>query len=341
MLNIFSSVITFISPYIFSIINVLMALLAIAFYTLLERKILGYIQLRKGPNKVTFIGLTQPFADALKLFTKESIYPSLSLPYGYFGAPIITLFLVIIIWTLYPHPFSSSFTTLGILLFLCLSSINVYTVLAAGWASNSKYALLGAVRRVAQTISYEVRIALILLGVLLAAQTFDFNIILFNSTIPSYLFLLPALVIWFITCLAETNRAPFDFVEGESELVSGFNIEYRRGGFAILFIAEYISILFIRILTILLFFSSNLLPPYWIIFLFPLQTSLFSTLFIWVRGALPRIRYDRLINFTWSSILPFSITFLIFISMTLINSWYYAGHERVALMWPTTKYFTL
>lgn len=322
--------------YFFVFFNILVALLAIAFYTLLERKILGYIQLRKGPNKVRALGLPQPFADALKLFLKESATPTTRVFHAYFIAPLVTLLLSMIIWSLYPYPNPTRFVSYGILFFLCLSRLNVYTVLAAGWASNSKYALLGAIRRVAQTISYEVSIALILLAALITIQSYDLNYILSKSIIPVAIYMLPTTIIWFITCLAETNRAPFDFVEGESELVSGFNVEFGGGGFALLFIAEYISILFIRVITITLFWSycPRLFKIYReiIYILFPLKITLISSFFIWVRGALPRIRYDRLIILTWKSILPFSICFLTFIYLLRVNFWYYAGQERIALM---------
>lgn len=305
-------------PYLIIFINCLIALLAIAFYTLLERKILGAVQLRKGPNKVSVIGLAQPIIDAIKLIAKEPLAPiSRNLP-AFFLAPVLTLTLILILWAIYPYPTPSRFFNLGILLFLCISSLNVYTTLAAGWASNSKYALLGAVRGVAQTISYEVGIALILLTTLSRLQTFDLNLITNSTTIPTIIIIYPTFFIWFITCLAETNRTPFDLLEGESELVSGFNIEYRGGGFALLFIAEYIRIIFLSIVSSIIFLSFNTLPTISIL-LIPIIISTLSILFIWARGFLPRLRYDQLITLMWKSILPLSIAILIATLSVLLN----------------------
>lgn len=305
-LNIFLNILT----------NYLVALLAIAFYTLLERKILGYAQERKGPNKVGVIGLPQPLADALKLFIKEQATPSQSNPFPYILAPIIRLILALILWSLYPTTTPSLFITLGIILFICISSLNVYTTLGAGWSSNSKYALLGALRRVAQTISYEIRIALILIAILCIYISFNFFKILNYTNLWIFFLTAPLIYIWFITCLAETNRTPFDFAEGESELVSGFNVEYSRGRFALIFIAEYINILFIRILSAILFLSSErifLLSNLSLV----IKTTILAFLFIWIRGRFPRIRYDRLINLTWKTFLPSSIIFL-FINLIYI-----------------------
>lgn len=288
------------------ILSYIIIALAIAFYTLVERKLLGYIQLRKGPNKVGILGLPQPFADALKLFTKELSLPTFANSAPFFVAPVLRLFLALSLWHLYPHSFPSFFFTFGFLFFLITSRINIYATLAAGWASNSKYALLGAIRGIAQTISYEVRIILILLRPIILFISLNLTTIIWTNKTPLLLLLTPRLFIWFTTALAETNRAPFDFAEGESELVSGFNTEYRRGTFALIFIAEYINILFISLLTALLFFPSQT-PS--VICLF---TLFFSYCFIWVRGTMPRIRYDQLIALTWKTYLPFSLAILLF-----------------------------
>jgi len=294
------------------VIIYLCAMLAIAFYTLLERKGLGYFQTRKGPNKVGIMGLPQPFADALKLFIKEQTSPLHANISPYIIAPIITLILALILWSIYPHNFSARFIPLGILLFISVSRLNVYTTLAAGWASNSKYALLGALRGVAQTISYEVRIIFVLLPLPLITLTFDFSLIKETQIIWPLLLILPIIFIWFISILAETRRTPFDFAEGESELVSGFNTEYRRGGFALIFIAEYANILVISL------FTSSLFTPFCpTIFatslLLILNTILFSSIFIWIRATMPRIRYDRLIALTWKGFLPISLLALLFL----------------------------
>jgi len=295
------------------ILRYVMALLAIAFYTLIERKFLGYFQLRKGPNKVILTGLPQPFADAIKLFTKEQTNPTPANLSPYIFAPILGLILALILWTLFPHSNPSAFFIYGILFFLCVSRINVYTTFIAGWCSNSKYALLGALRGVAQTISYEVSMSLILLSVLILHKSIDINIIKPLTWIS--MLIIPLAVIWFITNLAETNRTPFDFAEGESELVSGFNVEYSAGIFALIFIAEYANILFIRLLTATLLSGE--------IYIFQdvqliIKTIILTTLFVWVRATLPRIRYDNLIYLTWKRFLPLSLATIILLAPTLL-----------------------
>ncbi len=299
-------------PFILSVLlRLIIAIVAIAFYTLIERKFLGYFQLRKGPNKVGLIGIPQPFADAIKLFTKEQVKPTIYNRIPFLIAPIIGLFLALIIWTIYPHDKQSFFILLGVLYFLCVSRMGVYRIFLAGWASNSKYALLGALRGVAQTISYEVRISLILLRALILLISLDF--IYININIKSWLIVIfpPLIIIIIITILAETNRTPFDFAEGESELVSGFNVEYRRGLFAIIFIAEYTNILAIRIFIAVIIIGNSIM----LINLTTLiKIIIFATLFIWVRATYPRIRYDNLINLTWKRFLPISLTLLILLT---------------------------
>lgn len=294
-------------------ITLVFGLLAIAFYTLLERKALGYFQLRKGPNKVSLSGLPQPFADALKLFLKERSKPSLSNQIAFWLAPVLRLTLALFMWSLYPHHYSPYILSFGVLVFLCVSSLNVYVILAAGWASNSKYALLGGLRGVAQTISYEISLALILLSALVLIKTFNFSesaLIFSHWTI----FICPPLmVIWFSSILAETNRTPFDFAEGESELVSGFNVEYRAGRFALIFIAEYLNIITISIFSAVLF-SGYITSPLFIDLSTSVKTIFFAFLFIWVRATFPRIRYDRLIALTWTRFLPLALAILIILT---------------------------
>lgn len=299
----------FISFLISLIITYICALVAMAFFTLLERKYLGYIQLRKGPNKVSILGLLQPFADALKLFVKQITKPALINITPFLGAPIIGLFLALILWIIYPFTSSPLFMKWGILLFLCISSINVYTTLFRGWASNRKYALIGALRRIAQTISYEVRMSLILLSPLIILNTLRINNINYSSSLI-ILLIWPLSVIWFTSALAETNRTPFDLAEGESELVSGFNTEYSSGAFALIFIAEYINIIFIGLLTTCIFFSfytNHIIKD----IILMSATSLIASIFIWARGAYPRIRYDKLINLTWKQFLPASLLIIL------------------------------
>lgn len=300
------------------LLNYVLVLLAIAFYTLIERKFLGYFQLRKGPNKPGLIGLPQPFADAIKLFIKEQTKPYASNRIPFILAPALSLSLALIIWTLFPHPFQSFFIPFGILLFLCVSRINVYATFLAGWCSNSKYALIGALRGVAQTVSYEVRISLIIICALLFIFTFDLTKINLNHFTPLYIIILPISILWFITNLAETNRTPFDLAEGESELVSGFNVEYSAGLFALIFIAEYTSILGIRLLTATIFFSHYSLNIFINTILLLFKTLILATLFIWLRATLPRIRYDNLIYLTWKKFLPAALASIIIICAILI-----------------------
>lgn len=291
-----------------SLLLVICVLVRVAFLTLLERKVLGYIQIRKGPNKVGIIGIPQPFCDAIKLFTKEQTYPLLSNYISYYFSPIFSLFLSLLVWICIPLFIKLFSFNLGLLFFLCCTSLGVYTVIIAGWSSNSNYALLGGLRAVAQTISYEVRLALVLLSFIFLIGGYNILIFYKYQLFIWFLFLMfPIALVWFRISLAETNRTPFDFAEGESELVSGFNIEYRRGGFALIFLAEYASILFIRILFCVIFLGCDVFS-----FSFYLKLTFVSFIFIWVRGTLPRFRYDKLIYLAWKRFLPFSLNFLLF-----------------------------
>lgn len=289
------------------LILILGVLIGVAFLTLLERKLLGYIQIRKGPNKLGFNGILQPFSDAIKLFTKEQTYPNYSNYYCYYFSPVISFVISLFIWMLIPYYFNIIRFNLGVLFFFCVISLGVYTVIIAGWSSNSNYALLGGLRAVAQTISYEVRLALIFISSLLIIMDFNF-LIFFNyqKLIWFIFFIFPLSLCWISSIIAETNRTPFDFAEGESELVSGFNVEYRRGGFALIFLAEYSRILFIRFLFVLVY-----LGGYELNLIFYLKLTIISFLFIWVRGTLPRYRYDKLIYLAWKGYLPVALNFLL------------------------------
>nr|QMS48891.1 NADH dehydrogenase subunit 1 [Haementeria acuecueyetzin] len=304
------------SSFLSFIISMLMALMAMAFYTLLERKLLGYFQLRKGPNKVIFMGLPQPFADAIKLFLKEQMTPINANKFLFFSAPIMSLFLTLMLWSIFPHQNISFWIQFSILYFLCVSSMNVYTTFIAGWSSNSKYALLGALRGVAQTISYEISMSLILLFALILFMSMDISMIS-NYMYSTIMFMAgPIMMLWFVTNLAETNRSPFDFAEGESELVSGFNIEYGSSMFALIFMAEYANILFMSLLTSTIFITSyfKLMSMYQIF-----MTMFIAMIFIWVRASFPRMRYDSLMMLTWKSFLPFSISILmLFVPIIII-----------------------
>jgi len=296
-----------------TLITLICAIIAMAFYTLLERKCLGYMQTRKGPNKVGIAGLPQPFADAIKLFTKEWSTPLTSNLVPFIIAPVFNLFIALLLWTLYPHPFRSFIIPFRALLLIAISRTSVYPVIIAGWASNSKYALLGALRRVAQTISYEVSITLILISAIIIHASFNINhFFLYPISTPAII-LPPLFFIWFVSTLAETNRTPFDFAEGESELVSGFNVEYRRRRFALIFIAEYCRIIIISLFTaifFLQFYHNSIIYSY----LLSIYTTLLALFFIWVRASFPRIRYDRLMALTWKTFLPISLGALLLLT---------------------------
>lgn len=295
-------------PVVGSLLLIICVIVGVAFLTLLERKVLGYIQIRKGPNKVGFLGIPQPFSDAIKLFTKEQTYPLVSNYIFYYFSPIFSLFLALLIWLCIPYLTKLYSFNLGVLFFLCCTRMGVYTVMIAGWSSNSNYALLGGLRAVAQTISYEVRLALVLLSFIFLVG--NYNFLSFNLLQDYVWFLVirfPLGLVWFASSLAETNRTPFDFAEGESELVSGFNVEYRSGGFALIFLAEYARILFMRILFVVIFLGRDIYSV-----LFFIKLAVVSFIFIWVRGTLPRFRYDKLIYLAWKSFLPFSLNYLFF-----------------------------
>uniref|UniRef100_A0AB39A5Y3 NADH-ubiquinone oxidoreductase chain 1 n=1 Tax=Chaetopterus qiani TaxID=3230731 RepID=A0AB39A5Y3_9ANNE len=294
------------------ILSLLCFILSMAFLTLLERKVLGYSQTRKGPNKVNIAGIPQPIADVIKLFAKEQPSPTLSNTAPFIVAPVLSLIVSFLMWFMYPNLSPTFMISFSVLFFLSASAMNVYGTLIAGWASNSKYALLGAIRAIAQTISYEVSMALILLMPLLLAQSLQLHN--FTNISMWFMFIMfPAIILWFITTLAETNRAPFDFAEGESELVSGFNVEYGGIKFAFLFMAEYLNILFMSMLSALLFMGAGFLYFNSNLFLW-IKTMIFILLFLWSRATLPRMRYDQLMSLTWKIFLPISISLLLFMS---------------------------
>nr|YP_007026237.1 NADH dehydrogenase subunit 1 [Chrysomya albiceps]YP_007026276.1 NADH dehydrogenase subunit 1 [Chrysomya rufifacies]AFV08297.1 NADH dehydrogenase subunit 1 [Chrysomya albiceps]AFV08349.1 NADH dehydrogenase subunit 1 [Chrysomya rufifacies] len=291
-----------------SLLLIIFVLVSVAFLTLLERKVLGYIQIRKGPNKVGIAGIPQPFCDAIKLFTKEQTYPLLSNYISYYFSPIFSLFLSLLVWMCMPMFVKLFSFNLGLLFFLCCTSLGVYTVMIAGWSSNSNYALLGGLRAVAQTISYEVSLALVLLSFVFLIGGYNMLMFYKYQMFIWFLFIMfPMALVWFSISLAETNRTPFDFAEGESELVSGFNVEYSSGGFALIFLAEYASILFMSMLFCVMFLGSDVFS-----FMFYIKLTFVSFMFIWVRGTLPRFRYDKLMYLAWKSFLPFSLNFLLF-----------------------------
>nr|ARF05770.1 NADH dehydrogenase subunit 1 [Neoplecostomus microps] len=289
-------------------------LLAVAFLTLIERKVLGYMQHRKGPNVVGPYGLLQPIADGVKLFIKEPIRPSTSSPFLFLATPMLALTLALTLWAPMPIPHPVTDLNLGVLFILALSSLAVYSILGSGWASNSKYALIGALRAVAQTISYEVSLGLILLSVIVL--TGGFTLQMFNTTQEAIWLLIPTwplAAMWYISTLAETNRAPFDLTEGESELVSGFNVEYAGGPFALFFLAEYTNILLMNTLSAILFMGAShmITTPELTSTNIMTKAALLSMLFLWVRASYPRFRYDQLMHLVWKNFLPMTLALVL------------------------------
>nr|YP_010852859.1 NADH dehydrogenase subunit 1 [Symbrenthia lilaea]WGL40278.1 NADH dehydrogenase subunit 1 [Symbrenthia lilaea]WKR35346.1 NADH dehydrogenase subunit 1 [Symbrenthia lilaea] len=290
------------------LILIIGVLIGVAFLTLLERKILGYIQIRKGPNKMGYMGLLQPFCDAIKLFSKEQVYLNYSNYVIYYFSPIMAFILSLMIWIIIPYLFNMVSFSLSILFFLCCTSVSVYTMMVAGWSSNSNYSLLGGLRSVAQTISYEVSMTLIMMSSIIMVM--DFNLMKFMNyqfMIWLLLLMIPLSLCFLSSLMAETNRTPYDFAEGESELVSGFNVEYSSGGFAMIFLAEYSSILFMSLLFVIMYMGGYNMSLF-----FYFKVVMMSFVFIWVRGTLPRYRYDKLMYLCWKSYLPNSLNFLMF-----------------------------
>nr|QSL98484.1 NADH dehydrogenase subunit 1 [Mileewa alara] len=284
-----------------SFVLIIFVLVSVGFFTLMERKVFGYMQIRKGPSKVGFMGLLQPFSDGAKLFLKEQVWPMNSNFLIYYLCPVFSIIQSLFIWILFPFYINCIEFSYGFLFFLCCSSISIYGLIVCGWSSNSMYSGLGCIRSVSQAISYEVSLSMILLCYFILVESYnfiDFSLVQINCWFI-YLFF-PMFFSWFSCILAETNRTPFDFSEGESELVSGFNVEYGGGQFAFLFIAEYSSIIFISLLSCVIFLGSNILS-----FFFYLSMVFFCFMFIWIRCSLPRYRYDKLMYLAWKCYLPF------------------------------------
>nr|YP_009466102.1 NADH dehydrogenase subunit 1 [Pentatomidae sp. GM-2014]AIW65019.1 NADH dehydrogenase subunit 1 [Pentatomidae sp. GM-2014] len=283
-------------------------LICVSFVTLLERSVLGYIQLRKGPNKLGVLGLVQPFSDGLKLFFSEQILPYKSNYLIYYFSPVFLLFMSFLMWMLFPFLFNIYNFDYGILFFMVCTGLGVYGIMLSGWSSNSNYALLGSLRSVAQVISYEVSMMFILLCMIIFVISYNLLNFMYYQKLVWFMFLcFPLFFCWLSSCLAETNRSPFDFAEGESELVSGFNVEYSSGGFAFIFLSEYMNIIFMGLITSILFLGSDF---YSILFYCKIVFIVFW--FIWVRGVLPRFRYDKLMYLTWKLFLPLSLNYFLF-----------------------------
>nr|QWC53776.1 NADH dehydrogenase subunit 1 [Carinata rufipenna] len=287
---------------------ILMVMISVGFFTLLERKVLSYIQIRKGPNKVGLLGILQPFSDGLKLFIKEQSWPMNSNFLIYYICPIFLLLQSLFIWIMFPYALNVINFNFGLLFFLCCSTLSIYGLIISGWSSNSVYSILGSLRSVSQAISYEVSLSIILLSYFLMIESYNFlDVMIIQNNFWFCFIFIPMFLCWLSCCLAETNRTPFDFSEGESELVSGFNVEYGGGGFALLFISEYSSIIFISMISVLIYLGGDYLS-----FLFCLKIILLCFWFIWVRSTFPRYRYDKLMYLAWKCYLPLSLNCLIF-----------------------------
>lgn len=308
---------------------ILPLLLAIAFFTGYERHLLAAIQRRQGPNVVGFYGLLQAIADGLKLLLKESILPKSSNTIIFLFAPVFTFGLAMAGWTVIPVGEGAVLAdfNLGLLFVFAISSLGVHTVIMAGWSSNSKYAFLGGLRSAAQMISYEVSFGAVILSVILVAGSLNFsNIVESQQNIWLAIPLLPVFILFFISALAETNRHPFDLPEAEAELVSGYNVEYSAMGFALFFLAEYGNIILMSLVTALLFLGGwqpffDFAPFTWVpgTINCALKTMFFITLFVIVRGVLPRYRYDQLMRLGWKVFLPFALALVLFYASLLIG----------------------
>nr|YP_009500700.1 NADH dehydrogenase subunit 1 [Anoeconeossa unicornuta]AWU48843.1 NADH dehydrogenase subunit 1 [Anoeconeossa unicornuta] len=290
------------------LIMLIFSLISVAFLTLMERKLLGYIQIRKGPDKVGIMGVFQPFSDALKLFSKEFIVPLKINFFPYWLSPAISLIVSLIIWMVFPYFFMVCSWSLAIMFMFTILSMSVYSVMISGWSSNSCYSILGSIRSVAQSVSYEVSFFIMVLSIVFLTSSLSLlDFMLLQKYVWLVIYVFPMFIMFFVSVLAELNRTPFDFSEGESELVSGFNIEYGGTGFAFLFLSEYLSIIFSSVLVSILFFSS-LTESY----LFFVKVVFFSLVIILIRGSLPRYRYDKLMNLCWKSYLGCTLNFMIF-----------------------------
>ena len=302
-------------------------LISIAYLTFFERKVIGSMQLRKGPNVVGPFGLLQPIADGLKLLSKETIFPDDSNKFLFILSPIITFVLALIAWAVIPIDYKVVLADInvGIMYIFAVSSLGVYGIIVAGWSSNSRYAFLGSLRSAAQMISYEVSIGLIIISILLTAGSLNLsNIVLSQEKVWYIIPHFPMFVIFFISTLAETNRAPFDLPEAESELVAGYNVEYSSMSFGLFFLGEYGNMILMSSMSTILFLGGWLPPvqneflnliPGFIWFLVKVAFLLF--IFLWVRATLPRYRYDQLMSLGWKLFLPLSLFWIIVTSCVI------------------------
>jgi NADH-quinone oxidoreductase subunit H len=306
-------------------------MLTVAYYTLAERKVIGFMQIRIGPNRVGPGGLLQPIADALKLMFKEIILPTNANRFLFIGAPMLSLAPALAAWAVIPfnETWVLADVDASLLYILALTSFGVYGVIIAGWASNSKYALLGAMRSAAQMVAYEIAMGFALVGVLIAGGSLNLgDIVQAQSGSVLHWFwlpLFPLLMVYLISGVAETNRAPFDVAEGESEIVAGFHVEYSGMTFAVFFLAEYANMILISALTALLFFGGWLSPFQGVpllgepsLFWFLLKTAFFMFCFLWFRATFPRYRYDQIMRLGWKVFIPITIVWLLVVGLAVV-----------------------
>lgn len=334
----------FLKQILYFLILIIFVLLSVAFYVLLERQILGHVTRRQGPSTIGIFGSLQTIADALKLLVKESVFPKSANTIIFLFAPIFTCGLALSNWAVIPFGNGWAVTdfNLGVLYLLALSSLSVHSIIMAGWSSNSKYAFLGALRSAAQMISYEIALGLILLSVVLLAQSLNLNdIVMAQYNIWFFVPLFPLFLMFMICILAETNRHPFDLPEAEAELVSGYNVEYSAVGFVLFFLAEYANIIMMSVFTCILFLGGWNVPLYYILwpfknlylqaifesyllpsFFFTIKSMFVMIFFVVIRTSLPRYRYDQLMRLGWKIFLPISLCFLVFYISFLKLFWF-------------------
>ena len=316
-------------------------LISVAYLTLAERKVMAAMQMRKGPNVVGLFGLLQPFADALKMLMKETIIPTGANRVLFLVAPVLTMTLAMIAWAVIPmtEGWAIADINVGVLYLFAISSLGVYGIIIAGWASNSKYAFLGALRSAAQMVSYEVSMGFVIVTVLLCAGSLNLtDIVLAQERVWFCIPLFPMFVVFFISILAETNRAPFDLPEGESEIVGGFHVEYGAMTFGLFFLGEYANMILMSAMTTILFLGGWLSPipfapftwvpgPIWMI----LKICIVLFMFIWVRATFPRFRYDQLMRLGWKVFLPFSLFWLVLTAGVLLAFGWLPGQQLALL----------
>ena len=315
------------------ILIVVPVMISVAYLTYFERRVIGFMQSRIGPNRVGYFGLLQPIADALKLMFKEIVLPSKSNNFLFFLAPLLSIAPALAAWAVIPFDYEMVLADInaGLLYVLAMTSIAVYGVIIAGWASNSKYAFLGSLRSAAQIVSYEIAMGFTLVGVLMCANSLNLGdiVIAQEGGISQWYCwpLFPLFVIYFISAVAETNRAPFDVAEGESEIVAGFHVEYSGMAFALFFLAEYANMILVSILAVIMFLGGWLSPVSFIpdgIFWLIIKVAFVLFCFLWLRATFPRYRYDQIMRLGWKVFIPLTLLWIIFVGAMMQTS--YAGY---------------